>query len=253
MKRKEAIEKGLKFYDAGKPCKYGHLAPRYAGNGNCLSCEQKRSSSSRTKEYKKNYYQENKEYLDKKSNVYYHNNKETCKTYRQKRRSKRPDYDREYYAKNKEYCKKRMKLWQENNKEYVNQKKKEYYKNNRDEILEYKKQWRLDNPDYMKHWHEKNPGKDTYYSMKRYLKKKNRTLPGFADEIMEVYTHAALLRNSGEDVHVDHIVPIQGDIVSGLHVPWNLQIIPAEENLSKSNKFEAELEIFEEVFGELKD
>lgn len=70
-----------------------------------------------------------------------------------------------------------------------------------------------------------------------------RATPAWADldAIKRIYAKAARLsRETGIPHHVDHIIPLQGRLVCGLHIEGNLQILPAADNISKSNKFETE-------------
>ena len=55
------------------------------------------------------------------------------------------------------------------------------------------------------------------------------------DQVKAIYRKCSEYRQMGFDFHVDHIIPLLGKTVSGLHVPWNLQIVPALYNLSKKN------------------
>jgi hypothetical protein len=59
------------------------------------------------------------------------------------------------------------------------------------------------------------------------------------ERIQNEYKLAALqTKITGKPWHVDHIIPLQGELVSGLHVPSNLMAMLGSDNISKHNNFE---------------
>jgi len=82
-----------------------------------------------------------------------------------------------------------------------------------------------------------------YYIDKGYLYSKRRrgAMPPWLNEdhkfmLEEIYELRDLrTQATGVVHHVDHIVPLRGTTVCGLHVPWNLQVIPATDNIRKGN------------------
>lgn len=135
-------------------------------------------------------------------------------------RQNNPDARKEHYSKNKEHC-----------ANYA----KDYRKANLNKLRDNSKKWQKDNLD-----------KDAAKTAKRRAAKL-KALPKWLtpeqlEQIKELYTCAQMFKlYTGEEYHVDHIVPLQGENVCGLHVPWNLQVIPAKENLSKSNKLQEDI------------
>jgi hypothetical protein len=90
-------------------------------------------------------------------------------------------------------------------------------------------------------WRQKHPEKVVAQVTKRAAAEARR-LPAWANlkKIEQVYQEAKIMSAMmGEPWHVDHVIPLRGKRVSGLHVHENLQILPGAENLRKSNRFEA--------------
>ncbi len=136
----------------------------------------------------------------------------------------------------------------------------EYRANNAQRIADSKKAWKLANKEHVEEkdrlyaalhpdrrakartkWVAANPGKDTA-AKARNRQARHKRVPTWlsVDDlwlIEQAYDLAALrTKMFGFSWHVDHVLPLNGKRVSGLHVPTNLQVIPWVENLRKGNR-----------------
>lgn len=145
-----------------------------------------------------------------------------------------------WYAKNKEKADARLYRWREKNVSH---------------FKAYKSAWNKANKNYKTPQIRHNAAKYRGSCLNATPKWSNRI---HEERILAIYKLADKMKQEFDcKFEVDHIEPIQGKTSSGLHVWWNLQVMPASLNRSKGNKLENIIsprvsDNFEEYLKELK-
>lgn len=184
-------------------------------SGWCIDCKRELDSE---------IYYKNSDYRKEQASNYYYDNIEKAK-----------ENNKSYREKNKEILKLKAKEYVNNNRDSILEKHRIYYQNNRDRILSYVSEY---NKIYRGEANARNS---------KYRSSRLQSCPKWADrkKIKEIYKEAKRITKETGIIHVvDHIIPLRGRLVSGLHVHENLQIIPFVDNCIKSNKFKPIIESF---------
>lgn len=156
------------------------------------------------------------------------------KEYRTSNKERIANKKAQYALRNKEKISEYMVAYQavryEKNKEKLLKQSRSYKNLHKREVALKKLQWR-----------KNNPGKYAAYCAKRRAQKALATPPWLTKEQHienEMFYIKAfeVTKETGIPHEVDHIEPLQGENVKGLHVPWNLRVIPRSINRRKTNK-----------------
>lgn len=130
----------------------------------------------------------------------------------QKRRAENPNLAAQEYE--------RLKVWRASNPDKLAAQQARKYIKQKDALKAYCAQWKKDN-------------RESYNAYLAQRKKRVRqATPSWAD----MAAIRAFYEACPKGYHVDHIIPLNGKNVSGLHIIENLQYLPAIDNLKKSNK-----------------
>tara|TARA_R110000765_G_scaffold309579_1_gene403095 strand:- start:17 stop:544 length:528 start_codon:yes stop_codon:yes gene_type:complete len=126
-----------------------------------------------------------------------------------------------------------------NQRDYVKVKKKEYtteYVKRNYEIVkkkhcEHSKKYRKENPEKV------NENKSKRRALE--IRTSKFEINNYGNTLKLFKLSNKKTKETGRDYHVDHIVPLQGRLVSGFHVSGNLRVVLADTNLSKNNQYTA--------------
>lgn len=156
----------------------------------------------------------------------------------------RAEYNRLWAAKNRERRRVAARAWAANNPERRRELDRKSYAANRDTRLAKARETYdpVKNANECRRWRKENPAKALALSKKRKAALSQR-IPPWADleKIVKVYEEArSMTMLMDEPWHVDHVIPLRGRKVSGLHVHGNLQLLPGIENVKKRNNFEVQ-------------
>jgi len=225
--RKEAIAQGLRHFYTGEPCGRGHLSKRYL-QGGCAECIKENAKRRMARIYSN---PEEHEAFNVKARAkrrrQWHRHKERYNAEKRERWATDEKYRNRLKATQADYIKRT---------EYYNSgTRKQWAENNKDKLAEYGKRSR-----------EKHVGANKYLG-RLYRVRKRAAMPPWADKeaIKKMYEKVARMnRLAGMNTpgrcafHVDHIIPLHGENVCGLHIPANLRIMRASDNIRKGNKLE---------------
>ena len=146
-------------------------------------------------------------------------------------RASKPDRDRAYYLENAERIKANRRA---------------YAAANQDKLREYLRRRTKEDPAFvearrktLRAWKKRNSDKVNADTARRHLRLRQAYVAWADDELIAEAYAIARLRTlvTGIPWEVDHIVPLNSDLVCGLHWEGNLQVIPAVSNLAKSNSW----------------
>jgi hypothetical protein len=150
---------------------------------------------------------------------------------------KKREYDRAWRARSRESVTASRLRWESENREKIKKRGREYYARNAEKCGISARRWvdanRVKVRDYIRSYRKKNVGIVRALNAKRRSELLARVV-GWSDltAIREFY------RKCPPGMVVDHIIPLRGKNVCGLHVLSNLQYLTAEENIKKRNHFD---------------